>query len=177
MVARPSEVASARSLNEGRVPPLVAVLLLVLSLAIVAAVSLVGRSWTDTAAGSWYDRLDKPPWNPPGATFGIVWTVLYVLMAVGAWLVARRFGAREGVGVALAAYGMQLALNLGWTALFFAAERPGWAFAEIVVLAVAIAVTISTFRSVSTAAAWLLAPYLVWVCFAALINLAIVAAS
>lgn len=154
--------------------PLADVALLVVSLAAVAVVSVVGSQWTETADGSWYDRLDLPPWNPPGAVFGIVWTILYVLMAVAAWLVARRGLAEPGVRVAVVLYVVQLLLNLAWTAVFFGFERPGWALAEIGLLAVAITATIWAFARVSAAAAWLLAPYLAWVLFASSLNLAIV---
>src|SRR5262245_23334145 len=90
---------------------------LAISVAAVAVVSLLGRLWTDTATGSWYDQLDKPPWTPPGALFGIAWTVLYLSMAVAAWRVAKQGLERPDVRAALAAYAVQLVLNLGWTAV------------------------------------------------------------
>jgi len=119
--------------------------------------------------GEWYAALRKPSWNPPGWIFGPVWSVLYTMMAVAAWLVWQRrgFGAqRRPLGLFL----VQLALNAAWTPLFFGLHRPGVAFAEIVLLWLAIAWTLATFWRVHRAAAWMLVPYLTWVSFAALLN-------
>jgi tryptophan-rich sensory protein len=122
--------------------------------------------------GDWYARLKKPSWNPPAWIFGPVWTSLYAMMAVAAWLVWKRggFAARRGP---LALFLAQLVLNAAWTPLFFGLHQPGFACAEIVSLWLAIAVTLATFRPLSRAAAWLLAPYLAWVTFAAALNLAL----
>ena len=119
--------------------------------------------------GEWYASLRKPAWNPPSWVFGPVWTALYTMMAVAAWLVWRHggFAARRRP---LILFLVQLALNAAWTPLFFGLQQPGWAFAEIVLLWLAIAATLAAFRPVSPAAAWLLAPYLAWVSFAALLN-------
>lgn len=119
--------------------------------------------------GDWYAALKKPSWNPPGWIFGPVWTALYAMMAVSAWLVWRR-GGFAGQRRALTLFLVQLALNAAWTPLFFGMQRPGVAFAEIVLLWWAIAATLLAFRSVSRAAAWLLAPYLAWVSFASVLN-------
>lgn len=147
--------------------------LLVASLALVAAVALIGRGWTDTSAGSWYDEVDKPLWTPPGPAFGIVWTVLYVSMAVAAWLIARHGTRAPQVRLALIAYLVQLGLNLGWTAVFFAAQRPGWAVVEICILLAAVVLTIARFAPVSRTAAWMLVPYLAWVTYAATLTIGI----
>jgi len=119
--------------------------------------------------GEWYASLNKPAWNPPGWIFGPVWTALYTLMAVAAWLVWKRGGfATQRRPLAL--FLVQLALNAAWTPLFFGLHRPGLAFAEMLLLWLAIAATLAAFRRVSRAAAWLLAPYLAWVSFAAVLN-------
>ncbi|HUP71773.1 MAG TPA: TspO/MBR family protein [Acidimicrobiales bacterium] len=146
---------------------------LLVSIGAVALVAAVGRTWTDTATGSWYADLDKPAWTPPGAVFGIVWTVLYLMMAVAAWLVAREGLERTDVRRALLLYAVQLALNLGWTATFFAAERPGWAIVEIGALFVMVIVTTLSFRPISSTAAWLMAPYAAWVAYAASLTIGI----
>lgn len=119
--------------------------------------------------GEWYASLKKPSWNPPGWIFGPVWTALYTMMALAAWLVWRQGGWRKQ-RKPLLIFLAQLALNALWTPLFFGLHRPGLAFAEIVLLWLAIAATVTAFRPVSRVAAWLLAPYLAWVSFAAALN-------
>ena len=134
-------------------------------LACFAAAAMGGLFMPD----EWYAALKKPAWNPPGWIFGPVWTALYTMMAVAAWLVWRQGGwgsQRKPLRIFLE----QLALNALWTPLFFGLHRPGLAFSEIVLLWLAIAATIAVFRPVSRVAAWLLAPYLAWVSFAAVLN-------
>lgn len=121
---------------------------------------------------TWYAALAKPPLNPPNQVFGPVWTVLYALMAVAAWIVwktrpspCRRSGLR--------AFGVQLYMNLLWSWLFFGQHNLGWALTDLVVLWATIAYLIYTFRKMSHTAAWLLVPYLAWVTFAAYLNWAI----
>jgi tryptophan-rich sensory protein len=129
---------------------------------LVAAVGGLATS-ADTA---WYRELDKPRWNPPSWVFGPVWTTLYVLMGIAVWRVWRR----EPKGPAVALFGVQLALNLAWSFIFFRAREIDLAFAEIVVLWTFIAATIVAFRRIDRAAASLMLPYLAWVSFAALLN-------
>lgn len=118
---------------------------------------------------TWYAALRKPAWNPPGWVFGPVWTLLYSMMAVAAWLVWRRGGWRMQ-RLPLTWFLVQLALNAAWTPIFFGLHRPGLAFADIVLLWLAIVGTIISFKRVQRGAAWLLAPYLAWVSFAAFLN-------
>jgi translocator protein len=122
--------------------------------------------------GEWYAALKKPSWNPPAWIFGPVWTALYAMMAVAAWLVWKRGGWAKQRGP-LMLFLVQLALNAAWTPLFFGLHWTGVACAEIVLLWLAIAATLATFRPVSRAAAWLLAPYLLWVGFATMLNFAL----
>jgi translocator protein len=122
--------------------------------------------------GEWYASLKKPSWNPPGWIFGPVWTALYAMMAVAAWLVRRR-GGFSTHRKPLVIFLVQLALNAGWTPLFFGLHSPSLAFAEIVLLWLAIAATIVVFRPVSRTAMLLLVPYLAWVSFAAALNFAL----
>jgi tryptophan-rich sensory protein len=119
--------------------------------------------------GEWYASLKKPAWNPPGWIFGPVWTALYTMMAVAAWRVWK-CGGFTAQRRPLALFLVQLALNAAWTPLFFGLHRLGLAFAEMLLLWLAIAATLTEFYRVSRAAAWLLAPYLAWVSFAALLN-------
>ena len=119
--------------------------------------------------GEWYASLNKPSWNPPAWIFGPVWTLLYTMMAVAAWLVWRRGGFAVH-RKPLACFLVQLALNAAWTPLFFGLHQPGWAFAEIVLLWLAIVATLAAFWRVHRPAAWLLVPYLAWVSFATFLN-------
>lgn len=119
--------------------------------------------------GEWYASLNKPSWNPPTWVFGPVWSTLYAMMAVSAWLVWRQGGfARQSRVLGL--FLLQLALNAAWSPLFFGLQRPAVAFAEIIVLWLAIAGTIVAFWRVQRIAAGLLVPYLAWVSFAAFLN-------
>lgn len=119
--------------------------------------------------GEWYASLRKPSWNPPGWVFGPVWVALYTTMALAAWLVWRR-GGFAAQGRPLALFLVQLVLNAAWTPLFFGLHRPGLAFAEILLLWLAIVATLAMFRPVSRTAAWLLVPYVAWVSFASVLN-------
>ena len=119
--------------------------------------------------GQWYAELNKPAWNPPGWIFGPVWSALYLSMAVAAWLVWREGGwhrQRRALGLFLA----QWALNFLWTPLFFGLHRTGLAFAEILLLWLAIAATAVAFWRIRKTAGALLVPYLAWVSFAAVLN-------
>ena len=122
--------------------------------------------------GEWYEGLAKPAWTPPSWLFGPVWTVLYGMMAVAAWLVWRRHGATGARG-ALLLFAVQLVLNGMWSWLFFGLQSPGVAMLDILALWIAILGTIVAFWRLSRLAATLLIPYLVWVSFAAALNFAI----
>lgn len=129
-----------------------------------AAAALGGLA--SASAGSFYRELAQPVWAPPGWLFGPAWTVLYILMGVAAWMIWRERH-RPGAKAAITIYLAQLALNALWTWLFFAWRLGAAAFAEIVLLWVLILATMLAFRRIRPAAAWLLAPYLAWVTFAA----------
>jgi len=122
--------------------------------------------------GDWYAGLNKPSWNPPGWVFGPVWSALYAMMAVAAWLVWQRggFGAQRR---RLVWFIIQLALNAAWTPLFFGWHLPAIAFGEMLLLWAAIAATLRAFFQINRLAGWLLAPYLAWVSFAAALNFTI----
>jgi translocator protein len=120
-------------------------------------------------AASFYAELQRPAWAPPAWLFGPVWTVLYGLMAVAAWLVWRQggFAARR---TELALYLGQLVLNALWSVLFFRERLGAFAFVDIVALWMLIIVTLIAFWRVRPLAGALLLPYLVWVSFAAVLN-------
>jgi uncharacterized protein YbjT (DUF2867 family)/tryptophan-rich sensory protein len=129
----------------------------------------LGAAWTNLSVGDWYATLNKPSWNPPKWVFGPVWTALYIGMAVAAWLVWRKNGLVDA-WLPLLLFGVQLFLNAAWSALFFGMRSPGIAFADIVLLWIAILATIVAFGRVSSLAATLLVPYLAWVSFATALN-------
>jgi len=135
-----------------------------------AAAGLGGVGSAD--AGSFYGQLSRPAWAPPGWVFAPVWTMLYLLMAVAAWLVWRERRVDE-TRVALALYGVQLAANTLWTWLFFAWRQGGAAFGEILVLWMLIAATALHFWRIRSLAGALLVPYLAWVTFATALTFAV----
>jgi benzodiazapine receptor len=117
----------------------------------------------------WYAGLVKPSWNPPDWLFGPVWTLLYCMMALAAWLVWRRGGWREQKQP-LGLYLVQWGLNALWPPLFFGLRLPGIAFGEILLLAVAALATLILFWNVRRLAGLLMVPYVLWVAFAAILN-------
>lgn len=120
-------------------------------------------------ARDFYASLERPGWAPPAGVFGPVWTLLYLLMAVAAWLVWRERGFSRARG-ALGLFLLQLGANALWSWLFFAWHRGAWALADVVVLLALIVANIVAFARIRQAAAWLLAPYLAWVAFATALN-------
>jgi benzodiazapine receptor len=118
--------------------------------------------------GAWYAGLDKPGWTPPNAAFPLVWSVLFLLNAVAGWLVWQAAG--TGAAPALAAYGLSLVINAGWSALFFGMRRMDLALVNVIFLWLSIALVAVLFWPVSPVAAALQLPYLLWVSVAALLN-------
>ncbi|MCC6273938.1 MAG: tryptophan-rich sensory protein [Deltaproteobacteria bacterium] len=139
---------------------------LLLSVAVQAA----GAWATFSEIPTWYQGLNKPEWNPPPWVFGPVWTVLYVLMAVAAWLAWRELGLRSG---ALRLYFLQLLFNLLWSYLFFWGHSPFLALIDIGLLWLAIGATAFAFWRARPLAGALLLPYWGWVSFAAALNFSI----
>ena len=119
--------------------------------------------------GEWYASLTKPTWNPPSFVFAPVWTALYVLMGIAAWLVWREAGF-SGARAALSLFLIQLVLNGLWSYLFFGMQKPMFAFFEIIVLWCMILATLAAFWRVRPMAGVLLVPYLCWVGFASVLN-------
>ena len=121
----------------------------------------------------WYATLSKPAFTPPNWAFGVAWTILYALMAVALWRVIRASGGRIASNRALVPFVAQLALNVGWSFAFFGTQNPSTGFVVICLLIPTIVWTIKSFRLRDKVAAWMLAPYLVWVAYAAILNAAI----
>ena len=142
---------------------------LVVSIAVCFLAAAIGGYATASSVDGWYADLVKPSWNPPNWIFGPVWSTLYLMMAIAAWLVWKNKGFEKSK-IALGWFVYQLLLNLLWSLLFFGLEQTGWAVVEIVALWTAIAITIVLFYQHSKLAAGLLVPYLLWVSFAAFLN-------
>lgn len=119
--------------------------------------------------GEWYASLQRPAFAPPNWIFGPVWTVLYILMGLSAWLVWQKTGLRSR---ALGWWGIQLVLNALWTPLFFGLNWMGVAAIELALLLLAIVLCIREFKIHSQPAAWMMLPYLLWVSFAWVLNIA-----
>jgi benzodiazapine receptor len=145
---------------------------LVASLAACFFVAALGGYLTSLGLGPWYESLAKPSWTPPNRVFGPVWTTLFVLMGVSAWLVWR-VRERQGARVALGLYAVQLGLNLAWSGIFFGLRSVGWGFFEVAIFWLSLTATIVAFAKVRPIAAALLVPYLAWVSYASALNFAI----
>jgi translocator protein len=144
---------------------------LIVSIAIPFLVGVFGSLFTTAdSLGNWYAGLNKPPFNPPDWVFGPVWTTLYIMMGVAAFLVWRKGLENKPVRIVLVCYIVQLALNAIWTPLFFGLHSPLLGLIDIVLLLNAIIVTIFAFFQISRPAALLLIPYLAWVSFATVLN-------
>lgn len=120
------------------------------------------------SAADFYATLSRPAWAPPAAVFGPVWTVLYLGMGIAAWLVWRERGWARARG-ALGLFLLQLAINALWSWLFFAWRLGAAAFADILLLIALVVATMFAFARIRHAAAWLLAPYLAWISYAAVL--------
>lgn len=143
---------------------------LLLCIVLSQAAGLIGSFFTMPAIDSWYATLARPEFAPPNWVFAPVWTTLYILMGVAAFLVWQHGFEKKEVKIALSIFGVQLILNSLWSIIFFGLQSPGWAFVEVTFLWVSILATIIAFAKVSKLAAWLLVPYILWVSFAAYLN-------
>jgi tryptophan-rich sensory protein len=146
-----------------------------LAIAIGIPLAVGGLSGFATSRGvqAWYPTLVKPSFNPPSWVFGPVWTLLYLMMGIAAFLVWQKGWESGAVKAALALFAIQLIFNGLWSVLFFGMRAPGLAFAEILLLWISIGGTIVLFWRVTPIAGMLLLPYEAWVTFAAVLNGAI----
>jgi benzodiazapine receptor len=134
-------------------------------------VGAVSGGITATSVHSWYLTLTAPPGTPPNAVFGPVWTVLYVMIGVAAWLIWRRDGSADSRRrSALLLWGWQLLLNALWTPAFFGLRSPALGLVVMAPLLVLAILTARTFRPISRAAGLLMLPYIAWVSYAAYLN-------
>jgi tryptophan-rich sensory protein len=146
---------------------------LIVSILICELAGLIGSLFTTPAILGWYAGIVKPALNPPSWIFAPVWTTLFVLMGIAAFLIWRKGWSRQDVRIALSIFIGQLVLNTLWSIIFFGLHNPGGAFIEIVFLWLAILTTIIVFARISRLVAWLLLPYIIWVSFAGYLNFAI----
>jgi benzodiazapine receptor len=144
---------------------------LILSILICLSAAAIGSVFTSAAIPTWYAALNKPFFNPPNWLFGPVWTVLYVMMGISLYLVWKEGYQKHKKAIIV--FGIQLALNVLWSVLFFGMRNPLLAFADILALWGFILYTTLLFRKTSKTAAYLLIPYLLWVSFATVLNFAI----
>ena len=143
--------------------------------ALIICFSFAGLgSWATTPAiPTWYSALNKPFFTPPNWLFGPAWTLLYILMAVAAWLVWEQGLSKKEVRFALILFIAQLAANALWSFLFFSQHWQWGAYGEIIILWLLILATMVQFNKISKAAVWLLVPYILWVTFASFLNLGV----
>jgi benzodiazapine receptor len=143
---------------------------LLVSLFVPLAAGGIGSIFTMPNIATWYKGLTKPALTPPDWVFGPVWTTLFILMGIALFLVWRRDGAISGVRMAIVVFGVQLALNIIWSVIFFGGRAPLFGLLVILLLWLAIAATIWQFSKVSKTASLLLVPYICWVSFATYLN-------
>jgi benzodiazapine receptor len=147
--------------------------LLLVCIAIPLLAGAIGSIFTMEAIPTWYATLQKPSFSPPAWVFGPVWTTLFILMGIALYIVVKDGTGTAPVRHAIAFFGAQILANTLWSFLFFGMRSPFLGLIDILLLVVLIAGTMVTFYRVSKAAAWLLVPYLCWVCFATAVNAAV----
>jgi len=143
---------------------------LVVSIIASLAAGAIGSIFTRSAIPTWYATLEKPAFNPPNWLFAPVWTLLYILMGIAAFLVWRKGLENRQVRIALIVFLVQLVLNALWSVVFFGLESPLYGVVVIAALWVAIMFTTLMFYGISRVAGGLMLPYLLWVTFAAVLN-------
>lgn len=143
---------------------------LIIAIVVCEIAGIIGSLFTVSAIPTWYATLVKPVLNPPSWVFGPVWTTLYALMGIAAFLIWRQGLDRKDMRKALGVFLLQLVLNVIWSIIFFGLHSPSWAFVNIVALWLAIIWTMTMFYKISRPAMWLLLPYILWVSFASYLN-------
>lgn len=141
-------------------------------LVLVFFIEILGGLFTQSSVTDWYQTLNRPAWTPPDWLFGPAWTILYILMAISAWIVYCEKSTRLKT-VALTSFFVQLFLNLCWSALFFTAKSPLLGLLDIILLWIMIVSTTVLFWKVKPLAGILFIPYLAWTSYALALNAAI----
>jgi len=141
-----------------------------ISVAVCLMIGFLSSFATQSSVNSWYLELNKPSFSPPNWLFAPVWTILYIMMGVAAGIVWAKGFYHIWVKTALYHFGLQLLFNALWSIIFFGFKNPFAALLVILTLLILLIFTIKWFKVVSTTAAYLLIPYLLWVCFATALN-------
>ncbi len=141
-----------------------------ISVAICLIIGFLSGYATQSSVDDWYVTLNKPSFNPPNWVFAPTWTFLYILMGISAGIVWSKGFYHKWVKTALYHFGFQLLFNALWSIVFFGFMQPFWALVVILGLIMLIVLTIKWFLVVNKIAAYLLIPYLLWVCFATVLN-------
>lgn len=147
---------------------------LLFSIGVCFLAAAVGSAFTTGSIDTWYATLNKPFFSPPNWIFGPVWTLLYLMMGISLYIFWNTKTSPKAKRLGLSLFIVQLVLNVFWSILFFGLKSPMAAFIGIILLWLAIFLTIRSFLQISKGAGWLLIPYLAWVSFATILNLAIV---
>jgi len=145
---------------------------LLVSVLICELAGILGGLFTASSVNTWYTQLNQPSFNPPSWVFGPVWTILYLLMGISLYIVWDKGFTKNRLAIFV--FALQLFLNFLWSLLFFGLRNPLYAFIEIAFLWVAIVLSIVLFYRISRTAAYLLIPYILWVTFAAVLNISYV---
>jgi benzodiazapine receptor len=143
------------------------------SLLLTLAIGTVASFVTRPEIKGWYSTLTKPSFTPPNWLFPVAWIIIYIMIATSAYLVWKKRDASGTYKTAAIIYTMQLALNFLWSIIFFGTHRLFTALFIIIALLFMIVLNISWFGRFSKTAAWLLVPYIIWVCYATLLNISI----
>jgi len=146
---------------------------LAISIGVCLTAGFVGSIFTSASIPTWYMSLEKPSFNPPNWLFAPVWTMLFILMGISAFLVWRDGLSERNVRIALIIFIIQLILNTFWSVAFFGLRSPIAGLIVIIILWIAILLTILSFAKVSMTAGILLIPYILWVSFASILNASI----
>lgn len=146
---------------------------LIFSILICQLVGVASALLSQGGMSLWFPSLKKPSWNPPNYAFSIVWPILYVMMGISFWYIWKTKTHASIKRNAMGIFAIQLTCNFLWSIIFFKYQSPYYAMLEILILLISIILSIYYFALISSRAAWLLVPYLLWVCFASVLNYAI----
>jgi tryptophan-rich sensory protein len=149
-------------------------MIIVACFAALWAIVVAGAGGALTQLGAWYYALRKPSWQPPDWAFGPAWSVILVLAAIAAALAWRHATNGAQRAEVLGLFAVNGVFNIAWSLLFFRLQRPDWALLEVPLLWLSILAPMLALGVFSRSATWLLLPYLLWVSFAAYLNLTIV---